>query len=381
MLRSNAVLKQIQNQEDLLDADDYVDYLNKEQKKLKRTHSSGLMKFDFRTKNTSYLSKKQLNEEKTTFKSLSDKQFVWDGIISISNAMANKYKFGSCESFEVLIQKFIPSFLKAEGFDPKNIEFYASVHANTKNPHLHWIFFEKEPTIQKSKNDDPCFRKKGKLKLENALKFSYFASKYVDNKKQMDDYYQLKNDFWTLKNTLKSEIREKEFQINLFSAEILDVLDEINETNASTFNKLSNKSKDVIMNYFEEQVDMFSFETQKQYESYKKMLDLYPDDERLQKDNQEFETFVGNKILRHIKQAKYVFDQEMKVDTWKIEQKINKHKKEADRQRYLDFRKVEREKEKHRRELEYFVKRAAFKNQQQKMFIEKTKKLNPNKHR
>lgn len=85
------------------------------------------------------------------FQEIDPEQVIWDGEISLSNQNANLFRFGSQADFIEVVQRFMPSFLKNQGFDLTNVDFYGAVHVNTDHPHMHWMFIEKEPDIYNPK--------------------------------------------------------------------------------------------------------------------------------------------------------------------------------------------------------------------------------------
>lgn len=84
-------------------------------------------------------------------KSLRDTQSViWSGIITFEEQFGLKW----CNNFEQaynLVKSELPKYFKRAGLNPNNIEWFAGLHENTDNRHIHIIFFEKEPLRIKGK--------------------------------------------------------------------------------------------------------------------------------------------------------------------------------------------------------------------------------------
>ncbi len=57
-----------------------------------------------------------------------------------------------------------PKFLRSAGFDDKNITWCAGLHENTNHRHIHFAFFENEPT-RHSKADNELHFSKGKINM------------------------------------------------------------------------------------------------------------------------------------------------------------------------------------------------------------------------
>ena len=266
--------------------------------RLELPENDGLMLFNFETNSVEYPSVKESIKE---FKKLDRKQFVWDGEISISKKDANELRFGTQEDFGTLVMRYMPSFLKAEGIDPKNVSFYAAVHANTENPHLHWVFFEKEPSIYDEKNKDYGFRKKGKLHLENIQKFETLAWNYLIYQDRIEKLFRDKSEFWANKNEIKAELKNYKFdQLNTLA---LNVIDEVKNDKNVKFANLSDESKNSIMEYFENELLELPDEIQDRYNDHLEFLEKYPNDQHFKKEHEQFKNWIGNKVLKDIKEA------------------------------------------------------------------------------
>lgn len=75
---------------------------------------------------------------------------IWSGVISFEEEFGLKW----CSNFEQafnLVKTELPKYFKRAGLNPGNIEWFAGLHENTDNRHIHIIFFEKEPMRIKGK--------------------------------------------------------------------------------------------------------------------------------------------------------------------------------------------------------------------------------------
>jgi hypothetical protein len=70
---------------------------------------------------------------------------IWHGIVSFEEAFGKRYVGSIQEAYRMMKLEF-PRFLKSAGFDPDKIEWYAGLHENTLHRHIHYSFFEKEPS-------------------------------------------------------------------------------------------------------------------------------------------------------------------------------------------------------------------------------------------
>jgi hypothetical protein len=74
----------------------------------------------------------------------STKSCVWDYVVSFEEGYG-KEKIRSWRDAQALIAKEFPKFLKANGMDVSKVHWFAGLHENTDNRHIHLCFWEKEP--------------------------------------------------------------------------------------------------------------------------------------------------------------------------------------------------------------------------------------------
>jgi len=72
------------------------------------------------------------------------KSCVWDYVVSFEEGYG-KSKIRSWRDAQALIAKEFPRFLKANGMDVSKVRWFAGLHENTDNRHIHLCFWEKEP--------------------------------------------------------------------------------------------------------------------------------------------------------------------------------------------------------------------------------------------
>jgi hypothetical protein len=80
-------------------------------------------------------SRKELKETKSC---------VWDYVVSFEEGYG-KSKIRSWRDAQALIAKEFPKFLKANGMDVSKVRWFAGLHENTDNRHIHLCFYEREP--------------------------------------------------------------------------------------------------------------------------------------------------------------------------------------------------------------------------------------------
>jgi len=110
---------------------DYLGYTTNKEKSAGAFNSNGL------------LSKEELADLKDKLKQTESP--IWNGIISFSSEFGNLYMEDTNKAIE-LLKRTMPMFLTNAKFDVENVEWYAGLHENTENKHIHISFFEKEKT-------------------------------------------------------------------------------------------------------------------------------------------------------------------------------------------------------------------------------------------
>ena len=288
--------------------ENFSEELNQKQKEYSKNSNSGL--FSIQDGESIEIDREQA---KNAFKSIQN-QIIWDGHISISKDSSNKFKYGDVQDWSSLARKFIPQLLRKEKMDIKNVNFFYSVHGDTGNPHMHFMFFEKNKEILDD-HQNISFRKKGKFQIDNLKTFEDIASDWVENQNESRRNYSLKEKLWQNKLSLKQIIKND--YIYELSESVHSVIDEAIENNVNSFKKLSAKSKSKILNYFYQEINEFDIEDKNAINSFldsfeennilhsTKRREAFESNLKFQKflktEKEEFLNDVGNIILKSLK--------------------------------------------------------------------------------
>ena len=111
---------------------DYMSYAGNEEK------SSGVFGKD------GLLTEEQKKEIRKNLRET--KSVIWDMIISFTEEYGNEHIKSYEDALEV-VRKNLPKFFKNNGMQDENVVWFAGMHENTDNKHIHICFFEKEPTF------------------------------------------------------------------------------------------------------------------------------------------------------------------------------------------------------------------------------------------
>ncbi|MDD3999288.1 MAG: relaxase MobL [Bacilli bacterium] len=134
---------------------DYVEYMNNREKSRGVFNENGVLNSEDR---------KILREHLRTTNSV-----IWDCLITFTEEFGKKWCDCYGQAYNLMKNEF-PKFLKSCELNPDNIEWFAGLHENTDNRHIHISFFEKEPQRIRPNKKDKHFSM-GKLSLIAINKF------------------------------------------------------------------------------------------------------------------------------------------------------------------------------------------------------------------
>lgn len=169
---------------------DYVSYMDDNDK------SSGV--FD----NNGLLSKKDIKALRKILRET--KSCIWDIVISFEELFGKEHLF-HYEQAIGLLNNILPKFFKSANLNPKNIIWYAGLHENTDNRHIHISFFEKEPTFYNHRKKEYKYHR-GKIPITAVKELKLNAENYFNSPME-----ELKIKRKKLEESLKLELADKSF--------------------------------------------------------------------------------------------------------------------------------------------------------------------------
>ena len=117
---------------------DYVTYSDNKEKSNGIFDQDGIM-----DKKTQSNLKKQLRATQSV---------IWHGVLSFEQEFGDKYVNDIDDAIRLMKLEF-PKFFKNAGLKPDNIVWYAGLHENTDNKHIHFSFYEKSPCRYTSRDN------------------------------------------------------------------------------------------------------------------------------------------------------------------------------------------------------------------------------------
>ncbi len=82
---------------------------------------------------------------------------IWHAVISFTENFGGKYMTSYKDAME-LLKAELPNFFRDMGISPDNVVWYAGLHENTDNQHIHLGFFEKEPLFTRENSKEKRYR-------------------------------------------------------------------------------------------------------------------------------------------------------------------------------------------------------------------------------
>ena len=137
---------------------------------------------------------------------------IWHGVVSFTEEFGNLY----CSSYEKayeLMKTQLPKFFKNAGLVPENIEWFAGLHENTDNKHIHLSFFEKTPLRYKRYS-------KKRVYSEGFIQKNAINTFKVDIEKKL---LETTKDIYKQRNSLTQELKTK-MELGAFMREIKSLI-------------------------------------------------------------------------------------------------------------------------------------------------------------
>lgn len=129
---------------------DYLDYTDNGEKSSGAFNAEGLL---------TNFQKKELREKLRATQSC-----IWDMVVSFEENYG-KSNLTDAAAARALLLKTLPKLFRATGLNPDNITWFAGLHTNTDNRHIHVCFFEKGPQRFHRKTGTLRYRH-GKIRTE-----------------------------------------------------------------------------------------------------------------------------------------------------------------------------------------------------------------------
>ena len=299
---------------------DYVSYMDDNDKSSGVFDSNGLL-----SKQDIKVLRKMLRETKSC---------IWDMVISFEELFGKEHLF-HFEQAIGLLNNILPKFFKSANLNPKNIIWYAGLHENTDNRHIHISFFEKEPTFYNHRKKEYKYHR-GKIPITAVKELKLNAENYFNSPME-----ELKIKRKKLVESLKLEMASKSFDEFESSLKWLlkGLFEEIPKEGRTGYDSLNMKP-------LKERIDNITtliLEKSVYAEDYKVILDsIKEQDEKLKKKCRKY----------NLDENEYLYEPKFKKDLYRrmgnviIKEIISKRNKE-----YEELKNIRNDKYRRRAEL------------------------------
>lgn len=152
---------------------DYMDYMTSHDKSSGVFGKNGLLTAEQKKEVRSLLRKTE--------------SVIWDALLSFSEDYG-KEKIKSYEDAMEIVQQNLPKFLKENGIDEDNVIWFAGLHRNTDNLHIHISFFELNPTFHRA-NKKGEFYHYGPMKQTSIDNMKVNVEEYMNGTKYFFESY------------------------------------------------------------------------------------------------------------------------------------------------------------------------------------------------
>lgn len=299
---------------------DYVSYMDDNDKSSGIFDSNGLL-----SKQDVKALRKILRETKSC---------IWDMVISFEELFGKEHLF-HYEQAIGLLNNILPKFFKSANLNPKNVIWYAGLHENTDNRHIHISFFEKEPTFYNHRKKEYKYHR-GKIPITAVKELKLNAENYFNSPME-----ELKIKSKKLVESLKLEMAHKSFDEFESSLKWLlkGLFEEIPRSGRIGYDSEN-------MRPYKERIDNITtliLEKSVYAEDYKVMLDTINEhDEKLKKKCRKY----------NLDENKYLYEPKFKQDLYRrmgnvlIKEIVNQREKE-----YKELKNIKNDKYRRRAEL------------------------------
>lgn len=188
------------------------------------------------------------------------KATIYASVISFSTEFGPNFLTSNQEG-QAILKENVRHLFKNTALDNGNFEAIAAVHTNKEHHHIHFIFFEKEPTLLNSRGH-LSYSKKNALPKDNIELFKSSILNFVNGKKI--DYFSLRDEIRTgVVHSLKSSQLLMDYAVSNCS--------DIISKNVFQYGRLSAENKRVVDKLIKEIIKSDP-KTNKIYTDYKSKL-------------------------------------------------------------------------------------------------------------
>ena len=107
------------------------------------------------------------------------RSIIWTGILSFEEEYGKRFCDDKATAYAMMLEAF-PSLFARSHLKYENIDWYATLHRNTDNRHLHITFWEREPTFLRKGDTEYHYANVCKIKQEACVDFKFSVAKHFE---------------------------------------------------------------------------------------------------------------------------------------------------------------------------------------------------------
>lgn len=200
----------------------------------------------------------QAAEIKKTLKTT--KSIIWTGILSFEEEYGKKFCDDKVAAHTMMLEAF-PALFKHSHLNYDNIDWYATLHRNTDNRHLHITFWEREATFFQKRDTETHFSNVAKIKQDACVDFKFAVAKHFEIE-ALSSY--------KIRDNIRENLRQ-----NINISEMKDILtgllSDVRPSNSWQFGKQSAETQKNILQFALGIIDKDEL-LKEQYDSYVQSL-------------------------------------------------------------------------------------------------------------
>ncbi|WP_438340448.1 relaxase MobL [Mycoplasma sp. 125] len=240
---------------------------------------------------------------------LNDKQYIWDTQLSFGQLGIEKRLFDINEISE-LLEENLNSFFIRNNLNIKNLNVIYAMHANTKNPHIHLAFWEREPQFKNKYSNELVYKQKGLIPLSEYMLFSSILTNKINEKERYKKILWNRGEIRSLKMNLRTSFKNPEIKIDKTDKLVNDILQSksanvwnYGRLDATTKQKLDNLVMEIIKNDKSLSNEYSKFNNHSLFleQTFNKQTETKQVSNLIQKEQRELKVNLANIVLSRIK--------------------------------------------------------------------------------
>lgn len=184
------------------------------------------------------------------------KSTIWTGILSFKGEYGKNYCDTKAEAHKLMKAEF-DNLFKNSPLKYENIEWYAALHANTSNRHIHVVFWENEATFLRKGSTEYNFSNQQKFSQQACDNFKFSVASHFEAEPLLS--FQIRDDI--------RQIFRRKMNTGIKKDALFELLNDVKECNSWSFGKQNSTTKEKILHFAMDIIDN-NVELKNKYDNY-----------------------------------------------------------------------------------------------------------------